>query len=121
MASPGQAAELLPAPGSEQHLNQQDHRDADKHQLPVTGRFVLVGVNHQFPDDGVEVQVEAGEHFTVDKQQRHPDRRKDGGQEPHQTLRHDDKRQGEQDQQIGGENQKAKVTHNAHPGVDTPG
>ena len=107
MAASGQAAELCQL-GGKQHLDQQDHRNADEHQLPVAGRFVLVGVDHQFPDDRVEMQVEPGEHFTVDKQQRHPHRRKDCGQEPHQTLRHDDKRQRKQDQQIGGEYQKLK-------------
>ena len=78
MASAGQAAQFCQLRGK-QHLYQKDHRDADKHQLPVTGRFVLIGVNYQLPDDGIEMQVEAGEHFTVDKQQRHPCRCKDGG------------------------------------------
>ncbi len=121
VATAGQAAQLLPAPGGKQHLNQQDHRDADKHQLPVTRHFVLVRVNHQFPDDGVEMQVETGEHFAVDQQQRHARRRKDGGQEAHQTLRHDDKRQREEDQQIGGEHQKAEMPDHAELRIDTPG
>ncbi|KZQ26229.1 hypothetical protein A3N45_23395 [Klebsiella aerogenes] len=48
-----QAAQLLPAPGGEEHLNQEDDRYADKHQLPVASHLVLIGVNHQFPDDGI--------------------------------------------------------------------
>ncbi len=83
MAASGQAAELLPAPRSKQHLNQQDHRDADKHQLPVPRGLVLIRVNHQFPDDRVKVQVESGKDFAVDKQQRHTGCREDRRQEPH--------------------------------------
>ena len=62
-----QAAQLLPAPGGKQHLNQQNNRHADKHQLPVTCRFVLVGVNHQFPDDRIKMQVKTGKDFAVDQ------------------------------------------------------
>ena len=121
MAASGQTAEFLPAPRGEQHFDQQDNRHADKHQLPVARGLVLIRVNHQLPDDRIQVQVEAGKDFAVDQQQRHARRRKNGGQEAHQPLRHDDKRQWEQDQQIGGEDQKAKVTNKTHPRVDAPG
>ncbi|OMP13162.1 hypothetical protein COLO4_02170 [Corchorus olitorius] len=64
---PGQTAKFLPAPGGKQHLNEQDNRHADKHQLPVTRRLILVGVNYQFPDDGIEMQVKTGKNFAIDK------------------------------------------------------
>ncbi|MNY62893.1 hypothetical protein D3C86_1997800 [compost metagenome] len=73
MTTSGQATQFLPAPGGKQHLNQQDNRHADKHQLPVTCGFVLVGIDHQFPDDGIEMEVKTGENFAVDQQQGHAD------------------------------------------------
>ncbi|MDU2497078.1 MAG: hypothetical protein E7D19_15605 [Klebsiella grimontii] len=71
VAATRQAAQLLPAPGRKQHLQQKNDRHADKHQLPVARHLVLIGVNHQFPDKGIKVQVETGENFAVDQQQRH--------------------------------------------------
>ncbi len=83
-----QAAQLLPAPVGKQQLHQQDHRHADKHQLPVAGHLVLVRVDHQLPDNGVQVQVETGKDFAVDQQQRHADGCQHGGERTHQPLRH---------------------------------
>lgn len=53
MAAARQAAQLLPAPGGEEHFNQEDDRDADKHQLPVARHLILVRVDDQLPDDRV--------------------------------------------------------------------
>ena len=66
VAAARQAAQLLPAPGREEHLQEENDRYADKHQLPVARHLVLVGVDNQFPDKGIKMQVETGENFAVD-------------------------------------------------------
>lgn len=109
----GSGCGLLPAPGGEQHLNQQDHRDADKHQLPVTGRFVLVRVDHQFPDDRVKMQVKrvntslSISSSVIPAVARIADKNRIRRCDMTINVR-------KQDQQIGGEYQKAKVTDNAY-------
>ena len=62
--------------------------------------------------------METGEDFAVDKQQRHAHCRQYGRQEAHQALGHDDKRQGEQNQQIGGKHQEAEMPDKANVGVN---
>ena len=78
MAAARQAAQFLPTPGGKEHLDQQNHRHADKHQLPVARHFILVGVYHQFPHHRVEVQVETGKDLAIDKQQSHARCRQNG-------------------------------------------
>ncbi len=113
-----QAAQLLPAPGAEQHLHQEDHRHADKHQLPVARKLALVRVDHQIPHHRIEVQVEMREHFAVDQQQREPGGGQRGGNKSQQPLRHHHEGEREDHQQIAGEHDKAEMPQQADQGIN---
>ncbi len=119
--APIQAAQLLPAPGGEQHLDQENSRHADKHQLPVARHLGLIGIDHQLPHHRIQVQVEAVKNGTVDQDQRQASRGDNGRKEAQQPLGHHHKGQREDDQQIGGKDDKAEVTHPTGERINAPG
>ena len=118
--APVQAAQLLPAPGGEQHLHEENQRHADKHQLPVARHLALVRVDHQLPHHRIKVEMEAVEHRAVDHNQRQSDGGDNRRQDAQQPLRHHHEGERKYRQQINGEHNKAEVADPAAEGVNAP-